>query len=86
MSTNALNRTSLLCRIMMQGDVFAVPISDTGGVATLFSACGKDVVKKVVFLKVTELLPEGQTSLMIDTAKTRVSLPVSLQKQEFSLR
>jgi hypothetical protein len=62
---------------MKQGDVFAVPISDRGGVATLFSACGKDVTEQVVFLKVTELSPEWQTSLMIDSAKTRVSLEVS---------
>ena len=69
-------------RVVMLGDIFAVPTDDTGGVAPLFSASGQDIAPHFVFFKVTKLLPESNTSLMIDIAKTRVTTEVSSSLQE----
>ncbi len=70
------------CRLLVQGDVFGVSISDTMGMRDLIAGLLRDaarstaVQESTVYFRVDKMLPASSSSLVVDPEQTAMTLKV----------
>ena len=72
----------MLCRLLAQGDVFAVSISDTNGTTDLLKGLLTDagrraaITNSLVYFRVDKMLPACLTSLLVDAQRSAMTMRV----------
>ena len=70
------------CRLLAQGDVFAVSMADIAGTAEVLAsllrdtAISTDVPSTLVYFRVDKMLPASNTSLLVDPRRTAMTMKV----------
>ena len=74
----------LFCRLLAQGDVFAVSMAGVAGTAEVLAsllrdtAISTDVPSTLVYFRVDKMLPATNASLLVDPKRTAMTMKVQL--------
>lgn len=77
------------CRLLAEGDVFAVKASDSSGTTPLLhallsgSTTGRHAARSYTFFKAVKILPQAQESLVVDSRRTAITLKVWLTNLKY---